>query len=354
MTAIQHQQFRNNLMPGQRCVTQDPAMQMAMLFGLHCRGGFGPMQRMQMAMAMMQMQNQLQTMMSQLLFGGMNCWGPAPMPQPNFPLPGNPGNGAIPGGMDFLKPELPKLCEGKWIAPHGGYQKLDPGRYLITKGEYKDHTLHHQGDGLFHVYDKCGCLKGQWQSPAAQDKIASPLVFDLSGDGKVDTTGMEKAFDINGDGKVDKTGWAGVGDGVLVMRDGTSGLDLFGDNTDTSGDGKADGHANGFEALRALAEQHIPGFQGDVLTAEHLQALADHPEVRLRMRVTTAPGVYEDKSLVDLGITQISLGYTDHGAEYEKGLRAGDEHGHQHRQIGEGFVMNGQTRNVNDVWFRHE
>lgn len=322
----------------------DPLQVLGHLFGMHCQGGgFGPGHRMQMAMALMQLQHHIQLMLSQLLFGGLPCHPrpmPMPMPMP-MPVP-MPLPGGVPGAGDWLKPELPKICEGKWIAPHGGYKKLGEGRYLITKGEYKDHTLVHQGDGKFHVYDACGCLKGEWQSPAKKDKIASPLTFDLNGDGKVSTTAGGKQFDINGDGQIDDTAWAGKGDGVLAFdadgdgQVGESGLELFGNYTDLDGDGRADGHANGFEALRALAEREF-GAVGEKLTAEQLQHLTE--KYGLRMMVDG-----EQKTLAELGITEISLGYEEAGQN-------ADEFGNEHRQVGHGFTQNGEQRAVNDVWF---
>ena len=307
-------------------------------------GAYGIAQRMQMAMAMAQMQQALQTMMANLLFGGF----PMPrlpagrLPMPQFPIGGAPGAGA------YLKPELPKLAKGKWIAPHGGYKKLGDGKYKITKGEYKDHTLVHQGKGLFHVYDNCNCIKGQWQSPAKKEKVASPLTFDLNGDGKVSTTNGGKAFDINADGKIDNSGWAGKGDGVLAFdadgdgKVGEDGSELFGNNTVV--DGKK--FNNGFEALRALANKasrEIPGFGpvGQSLTANQLKMMGD--KYKLKMMVDG-----QQRNLSDLGITSINLGYAE-----GKNVGFTDANGNQHRQIGAGFTMNGETRQVNDVWFKY-
>jgi len=330
MTVIQNNFYArpNHVQPNM----MDPGRQLAQLFGMHCHGGMmGPGQRMQMATVMMQMQHQLQTMMSQLLFGGMN-----------FPM--GPGGAGQVGGGQWLKPDLPHLCKGKWIAPHGGYKKLGGGRYEITKGQYKGHTLEHQGKGNFHVYDPCGCLKGQWQSPAKKDKIASPLTFDLNGDGKVSTTNGGKAFDIDGDGKVDNTAWAGKGDGVLAFdadgdgKVGEDGRELFGNHTDVDGDGRADGFANGFDALRGLAEREF-GQVGGKLNQEQLQHLGD--KYGLKMMVDG-----KQRDLADIGITEIDLGYREAGAN-------ADEFGNEHRQVGNGFTMNGEQRGVNDVWFRY-
>ncbi len=92
---------------------------------------------------------------------------------------------------------------------------------------------------------------------------ASPLVFDLSGHG-VDTSGRVVLYDIKGSGRADKLkriNDIGAGTGALVFdadRDGKSGEgghELFGDSTDLDGDGRPEGWADGFVALRALVEK---------------------------------------------------------------------------------------------------
>lgn len=317
-----------NIMPGGCFPQQNPMEQMFRLLSRGHRCGGMMQQQMQMAMMMMQMQQQIQSMMSQLLLGGFGCHNA----------------GGVPGGMPWLQPPLPELSKGKWIAQHGGYQHQGDGKYLITKGEFKDHTLVHRGEGNFFVYDPCGCLEGTWKSPAGKDKIASPLTFDLNGDGKVSTTNGGKQFDIDGDGKIDNTAWAGKGDGVLAFdadgdgKIGEDGKELFGNNTDIDGDGKADGYANGFDALRGLAEKEF-GQVGDSLNANQLKQLGE--KYGLRMMVDG-----QSKRLDELGITEINLGYKEAGAN-------ADENGNEHRQVGAGFTMNGQQQAVNDVWFQY-
>jgi hypothetical protein len=78
----------------------------------------------------------------------------------------------------------------------------------------------------------------------------TPLTFDLNGDG-VKTSDKMTQYDIDGDGTIDNIN--DVADGTLTIRGGASGKDLFGNNTDLDGDGKADGFKDGFEALKALA-----------------------------------------------------------------------------------------------------
>ncbi len=177
-------------------------------------------------------------------------------------------------------------------------------------------------------------------------KIASPLTFDLNGDGKVGTTGVEKEFDLDGDGKVDKTAWAAAGDGVLAFdadgdgKVGEDGKELFGNNTDIDGDGKVDGHKNGFDALKALAEKFLgkEAVADGKLDAKEIKALEE--KANLTMLVDDA-----QKSLTELGITELSLGYEESDKV--------DENGNEHRQVGEGFVINGEKAKVNDVWFKY-
>ena len=240
--------------------------------------------------------------------------------------------------------------KGGWLAKHGGYKKNKDGSFDITKGKWKGHKCTPLGNGKYNVVDSNGKSVGQYNSPKGKDKIASPLTFDLNGDGKVGTTGVGNGrnFDINGDGKVDKTAWAGKGDGVLAFdanKDGVAGGDgkeLLGNNTDVDGDGKADGHKNGFEALKALAQKNL-GFEAVAdgkLDQWELQALEQ--KTGLTMNVDG-----QNRSLGELGISEINLGYTEAGQN-------ADENGNEHRQVGAGFVRNGEKGKVNDVWFKYQ
>ncbi|MBI2376552.1 MAG: VCBS repeat-containing protein [Deltaproteobacteria bacterium] len=250
-------------------------------------------------------------------------------------------------GLAANPPEV-KPTAGQWLVNHGHYKSLGEGRYEITDGELKGCHALHQGEGRFLVTTPEGFPRGCWQAPTKTEKLASPLTFDLNGDGKVGTTGVGKTFDIDGDGKADKTAWAGKGDGVLAFdadgdgKAGTSGRELFGNNTDIDGDGKADGHANGFEALSALAKKHLgEGAIADgKLDQKELSELSK--KTGLRMLVDG-----QSKQLDELGISELKLGYSEAG-------KNADENGNEHRQVGAGFVQNGETRKVADVWFRYQ
>lgn len=240
--------------------------------------------------------------------------------------------------------------KGGWLAKHGGYKKNGDGSFDITKGQYKDHRAIPLGNGKYNVVSPNGQSVGQYSAPKGKDKIASPLTFDLNGDGQVSTTGVQdgKKFDINGDGKLDQTAWAGKGDGVLAFdgnRDGVAGGDgkeLLGNNTDVDGDGKADGHANGFEALKSLAQKNLgaESVADGKLDQWELQALEQ--KTGLTMQVDG-----QNRGLGELGISEINLGYTEAGQN-------ADANGNEHRQVGAGFVRNGQKGAVNDVWFKYQ
>ena len=218
------------------------------------------------------------------------------------------------------------------------YVVWDKEKMAFIIGQDKDDDGNLKGDEIQGVVDNVGT------------RTSSPLVFDLNNDGKVETTGINKSFDINGDGKVDQTAWAGVNDGVLAFdadgdgKVGEDGKELFGNNTDVDGNGKADGFDNGFEALRGLAKEFLgaEAVKDNKLDASEIQELERKADLSMLVGNTK-------KSLFDLGITEISLGYEEVDVNESK-----DENGNEHRQVGEGFVMNGQKAKVNDVWFKYQ
>lgn len=239
------------------------------------------------------------------------------------------------GKTNQVPPEVMRLLESKYGEWHGIGKNVDP-----TKGTGPN------GGRLLRdtIRNMLECKDEEAQkSYSSAQKTASPLVFDLDGDG-VSTTGVGKTFDLDGDGTLDKTAWAGPGDGVLAFDGngdgvaGSDGTELFGNNTIVDGK-KFD---NGFEALKALAAKHLgPGAVADgKLTAPELEALSN--KTGLCMMVDG-----KKVALADLGITEISVGYRDAGQNL-------DARGNEHRQVGEGFIRNGRQAAVDDVWFRYE
>lgn len=96
-------------------------------------------------------------------------------------------------------------------------------------------------------------------APPQQD----PLVFDLPGTG-IKTSARKAIYGIMGAKGDDKLKWLNEveeGMGILVFdadgdgASGRTGLELFGDQSDLNGDGKADGYPDGFATLRAFVDR---------------------------------------------------------------------------------------------------
>lgn len=134
----------------------------------------------------------------------------------------------------------------------------------------------------------------------------TPVILDLNGDGKLDTTGKggkKVNFDLNGDGKADRTEWMKKGsqDGMLVADyngDGkiNDGREMM---RNTGEDGTAFKYKNGWEKLSALHDKNKDGqISGDEL--KDLKMWVDS-----NGDAKTDPG--ELKSLASLGISQINI-----------------------------------------------
>ena len=169
----------------------------------------------------------------------------------------------------------------------------------------------------------------------------TPLTFDLNGDG-VKTSDKLTQFDINGDGKKETIN--DVADGTLSIRGGKDARDLFGNNTDLDGDGKADGFANGFDALKALATKEglINGKDDMKLDAKDLQIL----KAKYQLGMKTAGYNSEAKDLEEAGITEINLGNTD---KVKEKVNFDGRNNDVLTQDGATFKINGKNREYADV-----
>ena len=175
-----------------------------------------------------------------------------------------------------------------------------------------------------------------------QGHQGSPLTFDLNGDG-VKTSNKMIKYDIDGDGTQDNIN--DVADGVLSIRGGASGHDVFGNNTDLDGDGKADGFKDGFEALKALSLQEglIDGKKDMVLDASDLVLL----QKKYQLAMKTAGYNSKNENLADLGISEINLGKTNATQTAQNFDGQGND---LMTQEGSTFKLNGQTQDYADVW----
>ena len=190
--------------------------------------------------------------------------------------------------------------------------------------------------------DKMITLPDGQQLEVAFNSLHSPLTLDLNGDG-VKTSDKVVKYDIDGDGDLDKIN--DVADGTLTIRGGKDGKDLFGNNTDLDGDGKADGFTNGFEALKALASKEglINGKDDMKLDAADLKMLKD----KYQFGIKTAGYNSEVKSLEEVGITEINLGATDKVTEQ---ANFDGQDNLLMTQDGATFKINGKEREYADVW----
>ncbi len=168
--------------------------------------------------------------------------------------------------------------------------------------------------------------------------FASPLTFDLNGDG-IKTSNKTTSYDINGDGKQETVNDAN--DGVLSINGGKSGKDLFGDNTDL-GDGKT--YSNGFEALKALAskESLINGADDMKLDEKDIKTLED----KYQFGMKTGGYNSEAQSLSKLGISEINLG----NGKIETTDNFDGKGNKLMKESGATFKVNGEEKEYADVW----
>ncbi|MDD3150468.1 MAG: hypothetical protein PHV68_06500 [Candidatus Gastranaerophilales bacterium] len=175
---------------------------------------------------------------------------------------------------------------------------------------------------------------------------SDPLVFDMDGDGVEATAGM--GVDINGDGIAD--GAATGGDKMLAMGDLNGngvidGEEVFGDQTINPFTGEKLNAANGFEALRLIAEEAesrtgINVIENGVVSIQALNEAFGKFE-------NLALGLISDGNITELeslgGIASVDVeNYTEHedgGTDTE------------HLQRGTFTDIFGNVHQVDDVWF---
>ena len=174
---------------------------------------------------------------------------------------------------------------------------------------------------------------------ASKFAIASPLVFDLNGNG-IETLGKDSGihFDHDGNGFAELTGWVGPNDGLLVLdRNGNgqidNGSELFGDQSILANGKKA---ANGFLALADFDAN-----KDKVINAQD--------EIYSQLRIwkdANSNGKTDEGELLTLeeaGIASINLSY--------KNQNITDEHGNRILQVSSWTDFEGNVHEVVDVWF---
>lgn len=212
-----------------------------------------------------------------------------------------------------------------------------------------------RGDGagsqdVFGIKDwDASTQSGKTEKYKATYTTSSPLAFDLEGDG-IKTSSEKTYFDIDGDGDLDRI--HNVNEWVLAFdadgngKAGESGLEVFGNNTDLDGDGKADGYKDGFEALEALAKKE--GLVNDtddfILDQNDIEILSE----KYGLTLTKGYGG-ESKSLQDAGITQINMSSGQSVRESNFDGKGNDIM----RKYGATFTVNGKEHEYADVWNAH-
>ncbi|TAN48523.1 MAG: hypothetical protein EPN21_14680, partial [Methylococcaceae bacterium] len=143
-------------------------------------------------------------------------------------------------------------------------------------------------------------------SPSAASSLSiqtvrwDPLVFDLDGNGQIDTvssTASTAYFDFNGDGIAEKSGWIAAQDGILALDANNNGAidnlnELFGSNLQ-----------DGFTELRTLDIQHDGVI--NALDTDFARLLVWQDKSQDGIAQTG-----ELSTLENLGITQINLATT--------------------------------------------
>lgn len=167
-------------------------------------------------------------------------------------------------------------------------------------------------------------------------KRKSPLVIDLNGNDKIDTTANNRNdIDLDNDGQKDSISQI-KDDGMLFIDPNktgkiTSGTQLIGNHT------LGNTYDNGFDALKAIAEKTL----GNAAIAD---GKLDENELK-KLETKLGLGIEvngELKKLADVGITELSLGFKD--------TNIADTFGNEVRQVSTA-KRDGQDAQLADIWF---
>ncbi|MFN8614698.1 MAG: hypothetical protein U0003_02150 [Vampirovibrionales bacterium] len=241
--------------------------------------------------------------------------------------------------------ETPQVTAYKDVPGEPKYDACVPG----SDPQYKDVPV-----GKFQQKTDCYELKKEvynvdGTTPGLSGKCvngsaASPLALDLNGDG-VKTTANPWQFNLDGTGVKTWNASLDKNDAWMVFdKDGDNTLDdgteLFGNHT-AVGDGQ---HDDGLQALRAYADQYLPGASADgVLSAAEIAQLEN--QFNFRIQIMDSQGNPQLVKPSTLGITQFSLNpdpnrlpFTDANGVY-----------HNPRTF---FNQNGVAKDLDDLWFK--
>ena len=210
--------------------------------------------------------------------------------------------------------------------------------YFLQNGLYQQADFRNRGAKLYRVI---GISTAAWELEGQCVNALSPIVLDLVGKGKIETSGLSSAryvipqhrvkatvdFDMGGTGKTVRTEWiTGNGQALLVdNRDGKAATAMKG----TRLFGNVGGFAHGYEKLATL-DLNKDGKVSD-MELQGLAAWIDNGDAKVQDG--------ELKTLADIGITELSTSMspvpTGDGGTFMRSTA----------------VMNGKTIMTEDAWF---
>lgn len=175
----------------------------------------------------------------------------------------------------------------------------------------------------------------------------SPIVVDFNKDGKVSAKSGD-GVDVDGNGVGD--GYASDGDKMLAMSDknksgAIDGSEVFGDQTVSPFTGQKLNAANGFEALKMIAQEAeqytgIKCLNNGEVNLQNLKAALS--TVGVDLGFISGSNVTELEDLAHVASINVD--------EYDEVDANGDV---QHRQQGTYTSSDGETYGANDVWFKN-
>ncbi|WP_248150851.1 beta strand repeat-containing protein [Stenotrophomonas indicatrix] len=212
--------------------------------------------------------------------------------------------------------------------------------------EYLADTFKDRGNFWDNLFDSLGLDPTGGAAGSAQDsfgdaeRLASPLILDLDGDG-VETRSVANGvnFDHDGNGFAEATGWVGKDDGLLVLDvNGNgqidTGAELFGNHSRLT-DGTA--AANGFLALADWDQNNDGRIDASDAAYSQLRVWKD-------INGNGKADAGELLTLQDTGVASINTGFINTDLV--------DANGNHHLQTGSFTRTDGSLGEVSDVWFK--
>jgi len=222
----------------------------------------------------------------------------------------------------------------------------------INSGDFKNHSINIDSGRIYNDIEINRTVTNQLGRTInfgtnIANTYTSPIVVDFNKDGKV-SAASGNGVDVDGNGIGD--GYASNGDKMLAMSDKNAngaidGSEVFGDQTVSPFSGQKLNAANGFEALRMVAEE-----------AEQYTGIkcVFNGEVDLQLLKSALSTVGVDLGFIsDNNVSKLE-GLAHVASINVAGYNEVDAEGNvQHRQQGTYTDADGNTYGANDVWFKN-